>query len=152
MQVVDKFWESRENSLATPDDGQPQNMQPLDRAIALLLESDAQWTYGGCNREALQEQLKEARALAEENGLLANERGSRAIELDAQLVLLRYSHGYKKTRSSWDSFHHVFGTVACIGGGHSVGICTCLSPEVVVGICLLVCWGAYWAVGVSISG
>lgn len=101
-------------------------MQPLERATALLLESDAQWAYGGFSREALQEELKEARALAEENVLLAKERDSRATELDAQLVLPRYSHGYNKIRLSWDSFQHIFCAVPCIGGGYSACIRTCL--------------------------
>lgn len=158
-QVIDKFWGLRENVLPTFDDGQPQHVQPLDRATALLLESDAQWAYGRCNREAemaLQEELKEARALAEENGLLAKEKDSRAIELDAQLVLPRSSHGYNKIRSSYskilDNFQYIFGAVARKGGGHSAGIGTCFSPEVlvdqVVPCGLLACFlGVYWALG-----
>lgn len=90
--VVDKFWGMRETVLATPDDEQLQHMQPLDRATALLSESDGKWAYGGCNleaEEALRQELKDAQTLAEENGLVAKTEQSRADELDAQLVKLK---------------------------------------------------------------
>lgn len=67
-------------------------MEPLDKATALLSESDDQWAYGG----SLQEELIQARALADEIGALAKEKDLRATELDAQLVnklsLLWWSH------------------------------------------------------------
>ena len=110
LQVVDKFWGLRENVLTVSDDGQLQHMQPLDRATALLSESEGQWTYGGCNREAeeaLRQELKDVQTLAEENGLAAKEEQSRANELDAQLVLPYSSHVNHQIRSSciriWDS-------------------------------------------------
>lgn len=151
----------RENVPTIPDDGRPQQMQPLDRATALLLDSDDQWAYGGCNREAkiaLQEELKEARALAENNGLLAKEKDSQITELDAQLVWHCSFHGFKKRISAcskiWDSFQHIFGAVTCIGEGHTAGINACLPLVVMeqVVLCgLLTCLlGAYWAMPVPI--
>lgn len=112
FQVVDKFWGARENVLATDDNGQLQHIEPLDKATALLSDSDGRWAYGGCNREAeeaLRQELKDAQILAEENGLVAKQEQSRANELDAQLVLSYSLHVYRKTRSSyskiWDSYN-----------------------------------------------
>ncbi|XP_024381297.1 uncharacterized protein [Physcomitrium patens] len=90
--VVDKFWELRGNVPVALDDGQPQDLQPLDKAQALILESDVQWTYGGSIQaavEALQQELKVARTLAEENDILAKKEQARTNELDAQLALLQ---------------------------------------------------------------
>ncbi|KAG0562056.1 hypothetical protein KC19_9G114300 [Ceratodon purpureus] len=90
--VVDKFWGARENVLATDDNGQLQHIEPLDKATALLSDSDGRWAYGGCNREAeeaLRQELKDAQILAEENGLVAKQEQSRANELDAQLAKLK---------------------------------------------------------------
>lgn len=128
MQVVDKFWGLREYVLATSDDELLQHMQPLYRATAILSESDGKWVYGGCNREAeeaLRQDLKDAQALAEENGLAAKEEQSRANELDAQLVLRyssyvcdkRISSCYKNLRQS----QPMFSDVVCEVGGHEAG-------------------------------
>jgi hypothetical protein len=85
FQVVEKFWKLRENAHgSSEEDEELHSLQPMDKATALLCDTDSHWCCGHANQQAEDAHHQEVNDAPD----VAEKQHERSKELESQLVTI----------------------------------------------------------------
>jgi hypothetical protein len=82
---VEKFWQLREKALgSSEEDEELHSLQPMDKATALLSDTDSHWCCGHANQQAEDAHHQEVNDAPD----VAEKQHERSKELESQLVTI----------------------------------------------------------------
>ncbi|KAH8932613.1 hypothetical protein BDL97_19G082900 [Sphagnum fallax] len=85
FQVVEKFWQLREKALGSSEEDELHSLQPMDKATALLSDTDSHWCCGHANQQAEDAHHQEVNDAPD----VAEKQHERSKELESQLINLK---------------------------------------------------------------